>query len=152
MGRFAGVPLPSSDRQVSRYFDVVVVGGGPAGSSAAISCAEAGLRVALLERERFPRDLPGETLPPGVEPYCIDWACWNRCLRQGFSGTKGIGCAGIATERHRLRIGFRSAKTTRGGHRGAVFRRGGLTLTLCCCNEPVRPVSPCTNRTVPWAC
>ncbi len=50
------------------FFDVVVVGGGPGGSSTAIACAEAGLRVALLERERFPRDLPGETLHPGVEP------------------------------------------------------------------------------------
>jgi flavin-dependent dehydrogenase len=53
---------------VSPFFDVVVVGGGPGGSSTAIACAEAGLRVALLERERFPRDLPGETLHPGVEP------------------------------------------------------------------------------------
>jgi flavin-dependent dehydrogenase len=48
--------------------DVVVVGGGPAGSAAAIACATRGLRVILCERERPGRDRPGETLHPGVEP------------------------------------------------------------------------------------
>lgn len=48
--------------------DVVVVGGGPAGAATAIWCARHGLRVALIERARFPRHRPGETLPPGVEP------------------------------------------------------------------------------------
>ncbi len=48
--------------------DVVVVGGGPAGSAAAIACATRGLRVVLCERERPGRDRPGETLHPGIEP------------------------------------------------------------------------------------
>ena len=48
--------------------DVVVVGGGPAGSAAAIACATRGLRVILCERERPGRDRPGETMHPGVEP------------------------------------------------------------------------------------
>ena len=48
--------------------DVVVVGGGPAGSAAALWCVRQGLRVVLLEREQFPRHRPGETLLPGVEP------------------------------------------------------------------------------------
>ncbi|HLL77544.1 MAG TPA: FAD-dependent oxidoreductase [Pyrinomonadaceae bacterium] len=48
--------------------DVLVVGAGPAGCAAAIHCAQRGLSVALLEREEFPRDRPGETLHPGVEP------------------------------------------------------------------------------------
>ncbi|MFI0848967.1 NAD(P)/FAD-dependent oxidoreductase [Mesorhizobium sp. IMUNJ 23232] len=48
--------------------DVVVVGGGPAGSAAAIACATQGLRVVLCEREAAGRDRPGETLHPGVEP------------------------------------------------------------------------------------
>ena len=48
--------------------DVLVIGGGPAGTSAAITCAEAGRFVILLEAASFPRHAPGETLHPGVEP------------------------------------------------------------------------------------
>src|SRR5205814_10635389 len=49
-------------------FDVIVVGAGPAGSAAAIQCATAGLNTLILEREAFPRDRPGETLQPGIQP------------------------------------------------------------------------------------
>src|SRR5215468_2952565 len=43
-------------------FDVIVIGGGPAGSTAAGFLAQAGARVLLLERERFPRYHIGESL------------------------------------------------------------------------------------------
>jgi len=48
-------------------FDVLVVGAGPAGCAAAIRAATHGLRVALIEKANFPRDLPGEALHPDVE-------------------------------------------------------------------------------------
>ena len=48
--------------------DVVVVGGGPAGAAAAISCAVRGLRVVLCERLQPGRDRPGDTLHPGIAP------------------------------------------------------------------------------------
>jgi hypothetical protein len=44
--------------------DVIVVGGGPAGSSAATWLARRGHDVLLLERERFPRDHVGESMLP----------------------------------------------------------------------------------------
>lgn len=47
--------------------DVVIIGAGPAGTAAAILCAQRGLRVALLEQAVFPRERPGETLQPAVE-------------------------------------------------------------------------------------
>ena len=51
-------------------FDVVVVGGGPGGASAAISLASAGARVVLVERERFPRaKLCGEFITPECLPH-----------------------------------------------------------------------------------
>jgi flavin-dependent dehydrogenase len=53
--------------------DVAIIGGGPAGGAAAISCAARGLRVHLFERATFEGadfsgDRPGETLHPGIEP------------------------------------------------------------------------------------
>ncbi|HWO23785.1 MAG TPA: FAD-dependent monooxygenase [Kofleriaceae bacterium] len=45
-----------------------IIGAGPAGTAAAITCAGAGMTVSLFERAAFPRDRPGETLHPGAEP------------------------------------------------------------------------------------
>jgi flavin-dependent dehydrogenase len=44
--------------------DVIIIGGGPAGSTAATLLAQQGLSVTLLERERFPRFQIGESLLP----------------------------------------------------------------------------------------
>jgi len=45
--------------------DVVIVGGGPAGSSLAVSLARSGVRVVVLDRARFPRPKPcAEYLSP----------------------------------------------------------------------------------------
>jgi flavin-dependent dehydrogenase len=48
--------------------DCVVIGGGPAGSTAANLLASHGRRVVVLEREHFPRYHIGESLLPGVLP------------------------------------------------------------------------------------
>jgi geranylgeranyl reductase family protein len=39
-------------------YDVIVVGGGPAGSTAARFCAKAGLKALIIEKEKFPRYKP----------------------------------------------------------------------------------------------
>jgi len=45
-------------------YDVVVVGAGPSGSTAAKTLAEHGVNVLLIDKERFPRDKPcGGGLP-----------------------------------------------------------------------------------------
>ena len=49
-------------------FDVAIVGGGPAGSSCAASCAVAGLRTLVLDREKFPREK--------VCGDCLNPSCW----------------------------------------------------------------------------
>ena len=48
----------------SNMRDVIVIGGGPAGSTAATLLAQRGFDVLLLERERFPRFQIGESLLP----------------------------------------------------------------------------------------
>jgi flavin-dependent dehydrogenase len=50
-------------------YDVIVAGGGPAGSTTATLIAQRGYRVALFERERFPRFHIGESLIP--ETYWV---------------------------------------------------------------------------------
>jgi flavin-dependent dehydrogenase len=49
--------------------DVIVIGGGPAGATAATLLAQHGLRVVVFERERFPRFHIGESLIP--ETYWV---------------------------------------------------------------------------------
>jgi hypothetical protein len=51
---------------MSETTDVIVIGGGPAGSTFSTLLAKRGHKVTLFERERFPRDHVGESLLP----YC----------------------------------------------------------------------------------
>ena len=51
-----------------RAHDVAVIGGGPGGSTTAAFLARAGLRVALFERETFPRLRVGESMLPAMLP------------------------------------------------------------------------------------
>jgi flavin-dependent dehydrogenase len=61
-------PRPSESGEPTRPYDadVVVVGGGPAGSAAGAWLARAGRHVVLLERDQFPRFHIGESLLASV--------------------------------------------------------------------------------------
>lgn len=47
---------------------ILIIGGGPAGSIAAIACRRRGFEVTIVEALPFPRSRPGESLPPAIEP------------------------------------------------------------------------------------
>src|SRR3984885_7092632 len=57
-------PRMSSSVVAESPTDVVVIGGGPAGSTASTLIAQKGYRVELFEREHFPRFHIGESLIP----------------------------------------------------------------------------------------
>ena len=64
--------------------DVVVIGGGPAGSTAGALLARAGCKVRLFDRERFPRFHVGESLLPQSEPLLRRLGVWDQLGAAGF--------------------------------------------------------------------
>ena len=56
-------------QNIQPEYDVVVIGGGPAGSTTSTILAQGGLKVGLFEREKFPRFHIGESLIP--ETYWV---------------------------------------------------------------------------------
>ena len=64
--------------------DVVVIGGGPGGSTAATMLARKGAQVLLLERENFPRDHVGESLLPASVPVLDELGVLPAIQQEGF--------------------------------------------------------------------
>src|SRR5438093_678335 len=64
--------------------EVVVIGGGPAGSVASTVLADAGHRVVVLERERFPRYHIGESLLSATLPILDAIGATPAIERHGF--------------------------------------------------------------------
>ncbi|MEJ7617458.1 MAG: NAD(P)/FAD-dependent oxidoreductase [Pyrinomonadaceae bacterium] len=67
-----------------REYDAIIVGGGPAGTSAAIRLAMAGARVLLAEQKRFPRHkLCGEFISPECLAHFAQLGASERMLDAG---------------------------------------------------------------------
>ncbi len=69
--------------------DVVILGGGPAASAAAITCALKGLKVTLLDRARSPRHAVSESLHPLAEPLLEQIGALQPVLNAGFQRFPG---------------------------------------------------------------
>jgi flavin-dependent dehydrogenase len=64
--------------------DVLVIGGGPGGSTTATMLARKGFQVVLLEREHFPRDHIGESLLPASIPVLEELGVLPAVQEAGF--------------------------------------------------------------------
>src|SRR5438309_1327238 len=65
-------------------YDVAIIGGGPAGSTAATLLARAGRRVIVFERDKFPRFHIGESLLPFSMKAFSRMDLHEKFLRAGF--------------------------------------------------------------------
>ena len=73
---------PSSP--VRERYDAVVIGGGPAGSTAGAYLARAGLSVLIVEKEKFPRFHIGESMLPVANAVLREIGVWDKMAHAGF--------------------------------------------------------------------
>ncbi len=144
-GRGSGgaAPTPGS-------FDAVVVGAGPAGTSAALALARAGAKVLLLERGEYPG---AKNMFGGMTAYCPapeelvprfwERAPWERAVTKrvltvvgGSSSTSLVFQAGSRSERPSVGAGSTSDRSLTG-------------FTLFSASERVCPLSDTTPNQLP---
>jgi len=119
--------------------DVLIVGGGPAGSSCAWALHRAGLDVVVMDRARFPRDkvCAGWITPPVVHALGLDTNDYRRERTfQPFNGFRVglVGADRTVEARYRSPVSFGIRRCEFDEY---LLRRSGARLTL---GEPVATI------------
>ncbi len=124
--------------------DVLIVGGGPAGTACAAMCARNGLRTLLIERAIFPREkVCGDCLNPGCWPILDRLGVTERVLALPHAPLAELEFIGLRGQSIQLPLGdsaggeiavkrswFDQVLLQRALEDGAVIR-AGCTVTAC---------------------
>jgi flavin-dependent dehydrogenase len=99
---------------MNEAFDVAIIGGGPAGSSAGTLLAKAGRRVVIFEKEKFPRFSVGESTLPAILNTLERMGVREKIDQGGFLIKYGGEIVSACGKRVRFyfRNGFRAKRPT----------------------------------------
>src|SRR6266436_329704 len=117
-------------------YDVAIIGGGPAGSTAAALLARAGRRVIVFEREKFPRFHIGESLLPFSMKAFTRLGLHEKFLSAGFLKKYGgeiMGACSDSGTKFYFKDGYRSqtrASTCRCDPMGRLVQSKRVTLSM----------------------
>ncbi len=87
-----------SDKTIS--VSVAVIGGGPAGSSVALSLARQGVSVALIEQSAYAEWKIGESVPPACKPLLQTLGVWEQLCQDGHLPSYGTCSAWGSSHLH----------------------------------------------------
>src|SRR5438034_6916845 len=117
----------------STMYDVAIIGGGPAGSTAAALLAQAGRRVIIFEREKFPRFHIGESLLPFSMKAFTRLGLHEKFLRAGFIKKYGGEIIGACSEngtKFDFKDGYRSQTDRSEEHTSELQSHSDLVCRL----------------------
>lgn len=68
-----------------KYYDVCIIGGGPAGSTAGFYLSKGGLRVLQIEKNKYPSDrICGDIIPPTCHFILKDMGVFQELMQEGI--------------------------------------------------------------------
>ncbi|MEI8311439.1 MAG: NAD(P)/FAD-dependent oxidoreductase, partial [Verrucomicrobiota bacterium] len=105
LDQLRGFRQTSGEMSPDPTLDVLIIGGGPAGSTAATTLAKAGRRVLVLEKEKFPRFHVGESLLPYNRQIFDELGIWPKIEAAGFMKKRGAQFL-MGNGSHGIRLNF----------------------------------------------
>lgn len=131
--------------------DVVIIGGGPAGASAAIFLEQVGVSSIIVEQETFPRYHIGESMTGAAGKVIRDLGLEPEMIARNYpvkNGVKVYGPKGTAVGGCRL-----PGAMTRGAFSTAPPGRCAAAILMpCCCNMPRQREPRCCPAKLPGRC